>query len=1095
KARDRWIDKDAEPPIFAEVAESPWKSAWDTVTIAIKATPDIVKVSALVLFLAIASVIWSLLFQYVPPDSALVAGDLSGVPTAKNHWFFPGKFGVPPNPDGIFVSVSVILKGLFLAFLFAITVSVASSKIWPTRKVRMGAIFPFIFALVVFVSFSPTNDWGAGYKEAAVVDGIYLNSGIWIISLLATLVLGAVTFLFERKSFSKSGSALVAFGMMSLLILSIGDLQIRLMASYPSLISSGQINGFDLRVLNRWDSASLGQLIFYPLIVSLIICSAILAFNASYPKFRLFTRKDMYAWLFLCVFILTLVTTFGGPVWPDANRLGSFVLALVLAIPATLAALAAVAGFIWAMLTRSEQKNTPIDNDPNVDDLATMLEREDENIAQNHMISIQTLLPEQWRIRFFLPLALHIVRIILGKNRYRPGFLASVGTVHFARWVHISNTNRLIFVSNYDGSWESYLEDFITKSATGMTGIWSNCVGFPRAKNLFFDGATDGDRFKRWARKSMKPTSFWYSAYPHLTAEKIRRNTLIRDGLARITTPSDAEAWVNLIGSIPRPDYALQSDKIQSLAFGGSGNLKVGRCLVVRSQVEGVDPYFQKWVSEIEKDVTFGESRPDGQAVYLAFSSAGMARLGCHKGLSQSENNPDNFEEDCIKFPPAFVMGMHSKSRSVLLGDLHQDNKSENWQWGNETNPAHAVVILYGETKSSKKSKAVRHIKISESDEFKALLKKHRKLVSDNKLVITKEIEFDRLPEAGPVREPFGFVDGISQPIMRGTKRAAGRGQSIHAVNPGEFIMGYKDNREYYPPSPQVNSHLDEDNVLPAIPRAQPQRYPRFLSNADEKFRDLGRNGSYLVIRQLEQDVDGFNAAVKREASRFEARRSKDAETMVKAKLMGRWPDGQSLTACPIKMETVNGKVTLSGMPTSKRFSREDNEFLLGEEDPQGHKCPYGSHIRRANPRDGLDVENPDSLAIANRHRILRRGRSYTDTKGRDKKGILFMCLNADIERQFEFIQQTWVGSCNFHGLNDEMDPITGQGFYHIDPKTKKRTFKTKDLSFTIQNPGQSRRLKGLKPFVTMRGGGYFFMPGREALDFIVKSADNPLLS
>ena len=1087
KARDRWIDQNAEPPIFAEVAESPWKSAWDTVTLFIKATPDIVKVWTVILFLGLASLIWGLLFQFESPYADRV-----------DIWRFPTKLDGETIPHYLLVSVKRVLIGVAIAFGFAVTASLIGSKLTPTRTGRMGAIFAFILAIVLMTSSLPSTAWGEAYQSISIFKGVYINEGIWILSLFATLVLAVVSFILDRKSFFKAGSAFLAFWMMSLLVLSIGDLQLRLLATPPSLYTGSWFEGFNMQVLNRWDSASLGQMIFYPLIVATILSSAIFAFNASYPKFRLFTSRKLYAWLFLGIFILVFLTSFASPDLPAFNKLAAFALSFILAIPAAMVVIAAFAGFVWVMLIRSERRNTPEDRDPDVDNLSQMLVREDENTAQNHMISVQTLLPEQWRIRFFLPLALHIVGIILGKNRYRPGFLASVGTVHFARWVHIANTNKFVFVSNYDGSWESYLEDFITKSATGMTGIWSNCVGFPRAKNLFFGGATDGDRFKRWARKSMKPTSFWYSAYPQLTAEQIRRNTLIRDGLARIDTPSDAEAWVNLIGSIPRPTYALQADKIQSLAFGGSGNLKAGRVLVIRSQIEGgVDPYFQKWVAEIASDVTFGDSPPQDQAIYLGFSSSGMARLGCNKGLAQSESCPDDVEDDCIKFPPAFVMGMDSTSRSALLGDLHEDNKSDRWQWGNEKYPAHAVLIIYGKTKTSKKSKTIRHIKINESDEFKNLLAHHRKLIANHKLTITKEIELDKIPETGPVREPFGYVDGISQPLIKGTKQASGHSQSIHAVNPGEFILGYKDNREFYPPSPQVNAHLDEDNNLPAIPRAQPQRYPRFQSGADEKFRDFGRNGTYLVIRQLEQDVDGFNEAIKREAARFDAPRKKDAEDMIKAKLMGRWPDGQPLTNCPVKISPVNGKLRLNGKSSAKPLTPADNEFLLGVEDPQGHKCPYGSHTRRANPRDGLDVENPDSLDIANRHRIMRRGRSYieTDKDGKVQTGTLFMCLNADIERQFEFIQQTWVGSCNFHGLNDEMDPITGQGFYYIDPKTKKRVFKTKNLGFTIQDPGRSQRLKGLKPFVTMRGGGYFFVPGREALTFITNSADNPLLS
>jgi len=346
--------------------------------------------------------------------------------------------------------------------------------------------------------------------------------------------------------------------------------------------------------------------------------------------------------------------------------------------------------------------------------------------------------------------------------------------------------------------------------------------------------------------------------------------------------------------------------------------------------------------------------------------------------------------------------------------------------------------------------------------------------------------------------------------LVKGTRRAAQRDTSIHAVNPGEFILGYKDNREFYPPSPQVSAHVDEDNFLPSLARSQPQRYPRFQSDAEEKFRDLGRNGTYLVIRQLEQDVDAFETAVADNAKKFKAKPILDepadfvdeTSDMIKAKLMGRWPDGTSLMKRPVKLfpkevdenktQKENSITDWVAPKSSRKRTSSHNEFLYGKDDPQGHKCPFGSHIRRTNPRDGLDIENSDGLSIANRHRILRRGRVYNDG---EKEGTFFMCLNADIERQFEFIQQTWINSCTFHGLTDEMDPITGQGYGHIDPVTGQREFKSDNFKFTVQDSDKPSTLSGFKPFVTVRGGGYFFVPSKDALEFIAHSADNPLLA
>src|SRR3954471_18716521 len=140
---------------------------------------------------------------------------------------------------------------------------------------------------------------------------------------------------------------------------------------------------------------------------------------------------------------------------------------------------------------------------------------------------------------------------------YHPGFLSDIGTIHFARWVTAPKSPDLVFLSNYGGSWESYLEDFITRAHAGLTAVWSNSIGFPRAENLFQKGATDGERFKRYARQSMIPTRFWYSAYPTRSTSTIRTNAAIRLGLSGALTEDEATSWLALFGSAARPAAKL----------------------------------------------------------------------------------------------------------------------------------------------------------------------------------------------------------------------------------------------------------------------------------------------------------------------------------------------------------------------------------------------------------------------------------------------------------------------------------------------------------------------------------------------------------
>jgi deferrochelatase/peroxidase EfeB len=144
---------------------------------------------------------------------------------------------------------------------------------------------------------------------------------------------------------------------------------------------------------------------------------------------------------------------------------------------------------------------------------------------------------------------------------------------------------------------------------------------------------------------------------------------------------------------------------------------------------------------------------------------------------------------------------------------------------------------------------------------------------------------------------------------------------------------------------------------------------------------------------------------------------------------------------------------------------------LFGTEDPQALRCPFGAHIRRANPRDSLMPGSMEQVSISNRHRILRVGRLYEPAAGRNP-GLLFMCLNGDIERQFEFVQQTWLVSPAFHGLVGEQDPLTSSE-------------DVKGTGYVIPTSDGPVKLKPLPAFVKMLGGGYFFMPGRSLLAFL----------
>ncbi|KRC80110.1 hypothetical protein [Sphingomonas sp. Root241] len=175
--------------------------------------------------------------------------------------------------------------------------------------------------------------------------------------------------------------------------------------------------------------------------------------------------------------------------------------------------------------------------------LREMARREDW-IPQNHMGSLVSIKPGA--LRMILIRAGHRGLGLVLRIQARSGYLGSMRTIHFAHWAMVNNKSRLMFFSNFDQTWESYLDDFIEKAHAGLTLAWCCGVGFPPTRFLVKDGASHGRQFKEWARHSMTVSRFWYSAYKDLTAEQIERNFRIAMGLRKpALSDKDAALWIN----------------------------------------------------------------------------------------------------------------------------------------------------------------------------------------------------------------------------------------------------------------------------------------------------------------------------------------------------------------------------------------------------------------------------------------------------------------------------------------------------------------------------------------------------------------------
>ena len=462
---------------------------------------------------------------------------------------------------------------------------------------------------------------------------------------------------------------------------------------------------------------------------------------------------------------------------------------------------------------------------------------------------------------------------------------------------------------------------------------------------------------------------------------------------------------------------------------------------------------FKHWLEErlSAGDVT-PASAPAGQqsrALNLAFTARGLNKLGVGTEPLPVQVGDEHALYD--GFGLEFREGLVIPHRSRFLGDVG-DSAPEGWSWGGTDSAADAhadridcLCLLYGTAPEQV------------ADTWARLGPPGHTAV----VVYQRDVY---QPEDG--REHFGFKDGISQPTIRFTKRdyetTVRTDRAMHVVEAGEFILGYENANRRMPLSPAVPTDSTARSQL-----LQPLKAPSaFRRSPLDTLLDFGRNGTYLVLRQLHQNVGRFRQFLKANAGPEPTDQDRLAAQMV-----GRWPSGAPLAVWP-------DADPWSDSPDAMRTAAELNSFGYDAEDRYGHRCPIGAHVRRGNPRDStahIDGE-VHALRRVNFHRLLRRGRLYGDrvpvnaepVSDDENRGLMFLCLNADLRRQFEFVQQTWITSNKFGGLLDERDPLAAH-----------------DGCFTMQGAAGHNRACGLQPFVVVRGGAYFFLPGMRALRYL----------
>jgi deferrochelatase/peroxidase EfeB len=499
------------------------------------------------------------------------------------------------------------------------------------------------------------------------------------------------------------------------------------------------------------------------------------------------------------------------------------------------------------------------------------------------------------------------------------------------------------------------------------------------------------------------------------------------------------------MGGAPVTRSEVDYRDVQGLVRFGYGRMKEASYVLAR--VKSVEAA-QAWLLSAPIKTAATIQPPPPTAIQVAFTAPGLEVLGVPTAVLAG-------------FSHEFRTGMTEESRARRLGD-EEANAPSRWDWGGPTRVPHLMVMFFAEPGGLDELIRSTTTNAAWDDAF-------------DRMRVLGTADFDGV-------EPFGFADGISQPEVDWPQERDLSAKPLDYSNVialGEFLLGYRNEYDKYTDRPL----LDASAATADLPAAE---------DAPDK-KDLGRNGTYLVMRQMRQDVRAFWQFVARQSGGNLA----EAETLASL-FVGRTRAGDPLV--PTQDRAIPG---IGARPDQVR----QNQFTF-DHDPEGVRCPFGAHLRRANPRNtdfpgrptglarliamlGLNKRSyrDDLMSSVRFHRILRRGREYGPglsppdalqpaPPDEAERGLHFICVNANILRQFEFLQNAWIMSTKFSGLTEESDPLLGNRL--AIPGCPATDY------FTVPGGGGARRrVAGVPQFVTVRGGAYFFMPGLRALRYL----------
>ena len=571
--------------------------------------------------------------------------------------------------------------------------------------------------------------------------------------------------------------------------------------------------------------------------------------------------------------------------------------------------------------------------------------------------------------------------------------LSELHFVHFARFLPTRGNKALLIITEFDGPLQPYVMDF----AVAIGDVFSFILGFVKdAPPLPVQN---------------HPRAFW---------NFIERNNrvVVLPGLAEwdnfpIYSAYPKRTVIDIVGArrigLPPP---VVEPKPVPIAFGDvQGNVlsgyradmavhlavQIGHAaaarVLIRALLDG-DGQACPQLSHGERWEKGKVERPF-YLLNLGITAAGLRALGVPSTELET-------------LPAAFLEGPGDPVRARANGDV-DESAPAHWELGRPGQPVHLVLSLFGRRDNSAEFEQ----RLAQLAEF---------WVRPGLALVSDPFRAQALPDG---RVHFGYRDGLTNPRIAGVpdNDKADKADMQPRCSVGEVLLGAAYPSVYGGPS------LDG---MPA---------------------HLCQNGTFAVVRIIEQDCAAFDRLLKNESARL----GMDPELLA-AKMMGRFRDGR-----PLSRTGPGGENDFDYAPTDANPETFD--------DHEGLRCPIGSHVRRMNPRSAVVAGKPHT------RRIVRRGMAYGPQwrEGEDppvRRGLFGIFICADIARQFDFLMQSWAnGDIAASNVRGTQDPLIG-------PQNLTGQFR-----FPAESGGTVTM--SVPRLTTTRGSLYLLMPGHSGLRYL----------